>query len=1211
MRSGKPASTAQALSSRDTQTPSLENGIQRRSSQNTSQLPFHVARSHSSSNRNKRQPSLSSLETTHSNHQYLQPHETVIHESDPSISPISSNQMISPVSPTSATAPTAATAVMAQEMSAVLALKRLSIGALPTLDPDLPNYNEAGSPVSQNSPTSPRISPSSSPKSDQSGFDFSGPVYNNSLQVPGENGNNQHPEINSSQASQLLWVPAHVHPEIAPQEWKSFVHDKLAEIRSMKSSESLRRSSSSSSTSGSIKRRNSRLSRQIKDQEGYTDGADVLEKRRSIDTMQQKHDPTIQSLSHQLESVGELEGWSVDPVELVRSLSLREDNVPYRVQSPTPSNFPQEPVANDYDAPILPAPTSSLRRSTRTRINKSSIRRGRRDVSEPRAPTPEPTKLQKSSSLSRGSTTPDSVPSPDTKVAKPEASTTNSNNLLSDPEKIIQLPPTSIPPSATSRRRHSPERKPVQRVRIPITNKPLSECPDPTSAQPTSRTSPVESPSPVEPARTSPKSHASLRDGDSPVLAPESPVRRKKPASSIALLGNDYDNVPKIVPVSQPEKAERREKPKRPSMKRQTDLPSPSPAATLSSDLPSPENANELKRTEDDQARLKSIRKKDGKERKERREKHTLETPDITYASSSSVPGVSQQAPKVETEPAKPKPADAASAISVGPPVTPEKPKPQAKELSKMAESAEERLSPPQQQTRRKSSENKEEVSEPEGAQPAKGKTRKGTWGWLFNGASGGSSTVSSGRHSPQDKLMNRPSSPTVSSTSNATTESLPESSAQDVQPSPFTTGGADKASVDRFLNRVPVQSPSVDTLPTVIHEATKPPEVVVTTSEEDVSSSKVSTSSTVTSISETKDRISNFFSKKKSMANFKAREGGSRKTSEELTVPPYGGDSRPGSSASSLESDSQSSSPRAKRKIKEKSRGRYRSRSRHKSPEPEPQEVTAPVVSTPITTTALMQNLPNGVPGPVTNAAGLVAYNAEAAAYYGAPYQIPAHQYSDKSLYMMNHRYAPHIERAIYRLSHLKLGNPRRPLVQQVLLSNFMYAYLNLINQGFIRQQQEAQLQMQQQQMQQQHINQKHAKEGDFYGQNPAIQQHMYQQQPDYHPQNELQGGGQQQYDHYGGYGQEYSQDYDQEYDVQYEYGSHYGYDNSAGQVMNNSTGPGYGSPYAKGTRTADSSSSSSSSSVAGDDMWHGDQPQTRGYEEDEMFYDTQEEVS
>jgi len=44
--------------------------------------------------------------------------------------------------------------------------------------------------------------------------------------------------------------------------------------------------------------------------------------------------------------------------------------------------------------------------------------------------------------------------------------------------------------------------------------------------------------------------------------------------------------------------------------------------------------------------------------------------------------------------------------------------------------------------------------------------------------------------------------------------------------------------------------------------------------------------------------------------------------------------------------------------------------------------------------------------------------------------------------------RFPIHIERAIYRLSHLKLANPRRPLQQQVLLSNFMYSYLAKVQQ-------------------------------------------------------------------------------------------------------------------------------------------------------------------
>ncbi|CAI4048867.1 Zds1p SKDI_13G4040 [Saccharomyces kudriavzevii IFO 1802] len=47
----------------------------------------------------------------------------------------------------------------------------------------------------------------------------------------------------------------------------------------------------------------------------------------------------------------------------------------------------------------------------------------------------------------------------------------------------------------------------------------------------------------------------------------------------------------------------------------------------------------------------------------------------------------------------------------------------------------------------------------------------------------------------------------------------------------------------------------------------------------------------------------------------------------------------------------------------------------------------------------------------------------------------------------MFDHRLPINVERAIYRLSHLKLSNSKRGLREQVLLSNFMYAYLNLVN--------------------------------------------------------------------------------------------------------------------------------------------------------------------
>ncbi|KAI8137762.1 hypothetical protein BJV82DRAFT_330604 [Fennellomyces sp. T-0311] len=48
---------------------------------------------------------------------------------------------------------------------------------------------------------------------------------------------------------------------------------------------------------------------------------------------------------------------------------------------------------------------------------------------------------------------------------------------------------------------------------------------------------------------------------------------------------------------------------------------------------------------------------------------------------------------------------------------------------------------------------------------------------------------------------------------------------------------------------------------------------------------------------------------------------------------------------------------------------------------------------------------------------------------------------------YINSYRLPIHIERALYRLSHMKLASQRRPLHQQVVISNFMFWYLSIIN--------------------------------------------------------------------------------------------------------------------------------------------------------------------
>lgn len=738
-----------------------------------------------------------------------------------------------------------AAAMMAQEMSAVQALKRLSIGASSALDPDLPNYSSG---MYRSGSMSSIRSNSYNASKDSAGFDFSSSRPTRSISAPSVpsfsqarremSQNNQRPEINSKQASQLLWVPAHVHPEIAPQQWKSFVQNKLAEIKAAQESKSESdntTSRSSSAASVNSNRRYSRLSRQFDNQDSYTDGADVLEKRRSTDSsIQQAHDPTIQSLSHQLESLGELEGWSVDPAQLARS-SNNNDSQSSEIcdaSSPTSPVNPQVSIANDSDSPILPSPTSTLRRSKVTRYNKSSIRRGKRDIIE-RNQNSESVKLARSLSNS----------------VKVEDSA-----IESDEKTVSELFERSTQP--------------------PVVPPIITTIEEPESKQ---------------------------------IFVP---IEVFKPSKS-ADTSNDIMHTDQPVPQTEP------------------DVPQQSTVTDKSSLI------NGAK--------------------------------DFDFQSLQPI------------------------ATEITTPVSP----------------------------------NTADYSTDDESPNNKLKSRKGTWGWLFNNGNGDPNTTN---HEAVEITRK------VSLESN---ESVPSS---------------------------PVQASHTDN----------------SDSGEEHRTRKNSSGG----ILEKKERLTHFFSKKKSTANLKTQK---EKPDDSEKINPV----------SSAEKRSSSPHGRARSpapgKDRNKNKGRYRSRSKNRAKSPDPKENKE------------SETFSVAGSNPATISAGLVAYSPEAAAYYGAPYQIPAHQYSDKSLYMMNHRYPPHIERAIYRLSHLKLGNPKRPLIQQVLLSNFMYAYLNLINQGFIRQQQEALYRMQREQQKQLELQQKRIQKDPHYRMQQQQWQDLQKQRQHQKDQQEL----------------------------------------------------------------------------------------------------------
>ena len=214
-------------------------------------------------------------------------------------------------------------AAVAQELSNLQAIRRMSMN-VDTADPDLPSFGGS-------------YSGGSAPSSPSSQDDDHDP-------------------------SKLFWVPARLHPELAPKEFKTFIEDRVDKIRRRSGGEDslspdgLDRSGSSSS----LQRKKSMLSHQIDTRDHYEDGAERLMRKRSKGIRVEGH-TTVESLS-------ELEALVKDPSQLIRRMSL---DVTRRSQD---SGVEVDPAD---DAPILPA-GGTLKRSTRTTYRKGSVKKGER-----------------------------------------------------------------------------------------------------------------------------------------------------------------------------------------------------------------------------------------------------------------------------------------------------------------------------------------------------------------------------------------------------------------------------------------------------------------------------------------------------------------------------------------------------------------------------------------------------------------------------------------------------------------------------------------------------------------------------------------------------------------------------------------------------------------------------------------------------------------
>lgn len=218
-------------------------------------------------------------------------------------------------------------AAVAQELSNLQAIRRMSMDVNAAGDPDLPSFSSSFG--------IPSAAPTGSSDEDEK--------------------------------ARMFWVPARLHPELAPTEFQTFLNNKVESIKRRSidfslSPDSLQRERSG----GGLKRKKSMLSRQIdnsggKGAEGYRDGAEVLERKKS--------QSGAETLNKGISNLSDLEVLVNDSEVVMQRLSLD-----------TGQQVTGAEVLPGEDIPILPTAPSgnSLRRSTRTTYRRGSLKKGDR-----------------------------------------------------------------------------------------------------------------------------------------------------------------------------------------------------------------------------------------------------------------------------------------------------------------------------------------------------------------------------------------------------------------------------------------------------------------------------------------------------------------------------------------------------------------------------------------------------------------------------------------------------------------------------------------------------------------------------------------------------------------------------------------------------------------------------------------------------------------
>ena len=225
-------------------------------------------------------------------------------------------------------------AAMAQEMVNLQALRRMSMVDNAPSDPDLPSSHLS-------------------------------PPPNATYTVPESSSDGEVVEV-----SRLYWVPARLHPELAPQEFKTFLESRVNQIKRRSGDDSLLSPDGPQrqGSGGGLRRKKSMLSRQIDNSGGrgaigYQDGAERLERKKS---QSGQLEPMLKMADlHKMEALAQNS-----------SISMR------KLESDTTSGAAggAGEVGAGNDILILPSapPGHALRRSTRTTYRRGSLRNGER-----------------------------------------------------------------------------------------------------------------------------------------------------------------------------------------------------------------------------------------------------------------------------------------------------------------------------------------------------------------------------------------------------------------------------------------------------------------------------------------------------------------------------------------------------------------------------------------------------------------------------------------------------------------------------------------------------------------------------------------------------------------------------------------------------------------------------------------------------------------